>query len=56
MRGPQVPRPAADLLFVADRARLPQRERVASSVWASTIIISEPVNKETWPWRQTSPA
>jgi hypothetical protein len=48
-------RPAADLLFFADGAPLPQRERASSSVWASTIIISEPVDKEAWPWRRTSP-
>jgi hypothetical protein len=37
-------RPAADLLFIADRAPLPERELAPSGIWASTLIISEPAN------------
>jgi hypothetical protein len=40
-------RPSADLLFIADRAPLPLRELAPPSIWASTLIISEPVNRET---------
>ena len=39
-------RAAADFPFIADRAPLSQ-QREPSSVCASTLIISEPANKET---------
>jgi hypothetical protein len=45
--GASTVRPAVDLLFTADRAPLSELERARSSVWASTLIISEPVNRET---------
>jgi hypothetical protein len=40
-------RPAADLLFIADRAPLPARELAPSRIWASTLTINEPVKRET---------
>jgi hypothetical protein len=45
--GAAAARAAADFPFIADRAPLPPQEREPSSVCASTLVISEPANRET---------